>query len=319
MSVPRFFSNDRRTNAQQTAMIISASRRTDLPALYSEWFMNRVRAGWCAVPNPFNSKQVSRVGLSPEEVDAFVFWTREPRPMLPYLQEIEDRGYKFYFQVTLLDYPRLLHPNCPTAEAGISAIQELSAIIGADRIVWRYDPIILNEQLSVGFHAQKFGHLAEELRGCVRHCVFSTVEIYRKNRTRLQALRVLAGDHEDYDTVIRQMVEIAREQELPLKCCSPPSQRRLPAAVEKGACVDPVILNGMGVPTSGKTDPGQRDNCGCRPSRDIGMYESCSHGCVYCYATNAPQQAWENMGKHDPASPSMLGYCHPPQGNLLDI
>ncbi len=122
-------------------MIISASRRTDIPAFYAEWFMQRIRAGYCTVPNPFNRGQVSTISLAPEDVDAIVFWTRFPRPLLPHLDELDRCGYRYYFQFTLLDYPRSLETHRPDVRQAVEAFRTLAERIGPERVIWRYDPI----------------------------------------------------------------------------------------------------------------------------------------------------------------------------------
>src|SRR5512135_950390 len=126
-------------------MIISASRRTDIPAFYSRWFMNRVRAGYCTVPNPFNANQVKRISLLPEEVDVIVFWTRNPRPLFPFLKELDVRGVRYYFQFTLLDNPRSIDPKTPPAESALQTFRALSEQVGPARVIWRYDPLVLSQ------------------------------------------------------------------------------------------------------------------------------------------------------------------------------
>ena len=166
-------------------MIVSASRRTDIPAFYSEWFMKRVRAGFCTVPNPFNADQVSTVSLLPEDVDALVFWTRNPRPMLRHLNELDERGYDYIFQMTLLDYPRWLETNTPPAETAIATFGAVSEHVGPARIIWRYDPLVFTRTIDAGYHRQKFGELADALHGHTERVVISVVDDYAKTRHRL--------------------------------------------------------------------------------------------------------------------------------------
>ena len=126
-------------------MIISASRRTDIPAFYAEWMVRRLKEGYCTVPNPFNRNQVSRISLRPEEVDAIVFWTRNPRPLMPYLDELDSRGYRYYFQFTILGYPRDIDPKSPPAATAIEVFREIAERLGPRRVIWRYDPVVLTE------------------------------------------------------------------------------------------------------------------------------------------------------------------------------
>ena len=149
-------------------MIISASRRTDIPAFYAPWFMNRMRAGYCTVPNPFNRSQVSRISLRPEDVDVIVFWTRNPRPLLPALDELDDRGYRYYFQYTLLDNPRTLDPKSPPVDAAIATFQTLAERIGPARVIWRYDPSVLSSATGADFHLERYARIAAALRQGVK-------------------------------------------------------------------------------------------------------------------------------------------------------
>jgi hypothetical protein len=160
-------------------MIISASRRTDIPAFYAEWMVNRVRAGFCTVPNPFNRHQVSCVSLRPEDVDAIVFWTRNPRPLIPRLGELDHCGLRYYFQFTILGYPRELDPKSPSVGAAVEAFKDLSGRLGPRRVIWRYDPLIFTSLTTAGFHRENYGRLAEALRGHTRRSVVSVVDIYR--------------------------------------------------------------------------------------------------------------------------------------------
>ena len=169
-------------------MIISASRRTDIPAFYAPWFMQRVRAGFCDVPNPFNRHQVSRISLRPQEVDAIVFWTRNPRPLLASLDELDALGYRYYFQYTILDNPRTIDPKTPPVGAAVETFQQLADRIGPARVIWRYDPIVLSSVTDASFHQERYAWIAEQLRGYTTRSVISIVDVYRKAARRLHAL-----------------------------------------------------------------------------------------------------------------------------------
>ena len=153
---------------EMSSMIISASRRTDIPAFYAEWMVRRLREGYCTVPNPFNRNQVSRISLRPEDVDAIVFWTRNPRPLMPYLDELDSRGYRYYFQFTILGYPREIDPKSPPAATAVEAFCELAERLGPRRVIWRYDPIVFTGITPPAFHQENFQRLAESLRGHTR-------------------------------------------------------------------------------------------------------------------------------------------------------
>ena len=149
-------------------MIISASRRTDIPAFYARWFMNRIREGYCTVPNPFNPNQVSRISLKPEDVDIIVFWTRYARPLMPFLNELDDRGYRYYFLYTLMNNPRALEPKSPSHKRSLNTFQNLSNRIGMEKVIWRYDPIVFTRITDPNFHKETYQHIAEQLKGLYR-------------------------------------------------------------------------------------------------------------------------------------------------------
>ena len=147
-------------------MIISASRRTDIPAFYAKWFIHRIREGYCMVPNPFNPNQVSRISLKPEDVDVIVFWTRYARPLMPFLNELDDRGYRYYFLYTLMNNPRALEPKSPSHERSLNTFQSLSNRIGMEKVIWRYDPIVFTRITDPNFHRETYqSYWSEQLKG----------------------------------------------------------------------------------------------------------------------------------------------------------
>ncbi len=155
-------------------MILSVSRRTDIPAFFSDWFLNRIKEQYALTRNPINPRQVSRISLSPEVVDCIVFWTKNPRPMLDELDALRD--YMYYFQFTLNAYERDLEKNLPSLEERIKTFQDLAALLGKDRVIWRYDPIIINEKYTAEWHGRQYGKLARQLDGCTDRCIISFVD-----------------------------------------------------------------------------------------------------------------------------------------------
>ena len=292
-------------------MIVSASRRTDIPAFYSEWFINRVRHGWCLVPNPFNRNQVSRVTLSPREVDAFVFWSRHPRPLMRYLDELDDLGCRYYFLFTLVGYPDRIDPGSPPPDQAIRTFQELSARVGRQRVIWRYDPVVLSDLSGAGFHEINFRLLAEELKGAASRCVISFVKPYRKARARMEAAARGSAEPVDYDSppiegLLGTISEAARENGMEIFSCA--AERDLsPFGISPSRCIDAGLISKLfSIEVSPLKDPCQRKECGCATSRDIGMYDTCLFGCSYCYATSSIERAKANYAVHDPRSPSLL-------------
>ena len=293
-------------------MIISASRRTDIPAFYTEWFMNRVRAGYCLVPNPFNPNQVSNISLEPENVDLFVFWTRNPKPLIPHLNELNTLDYSYYFLYTLMNNPRILDPKSPSPEISLDTFRKLSDHIGPKKVIWRYDPIVLSNVTDIEFHKKQFEFIADKLRGHTFRCIISFVDIYRKTEGRLKKLSdkgFVLQKCDDYNLsdLLSHMVGIADNNGIEIRSCT--SKIDLNGfGIPPGKCIDDILISKIfGKRPNLKKDPSQRKNCGCVSSKDIGMYDSCIYGCLYCYATTSFDRAKINFKSHDPDSPSLLG------------
>ena len=290
-------------------MIISVSRRTDIPAFYSPWFMNRIRAGYCTVPNTFNPSQISRVSLRPEDVEVIVFWTRNPRPLFPYLSELDNRGYRHYFLFTLMANPREIDPGLPPVDASIKTFQDLSERIGPDRVIWRYDPILLTSITDFDFHQKTYRHIAGALKGYTKRSIVSVAHLYRKIQKRLRELEkrgVQLLERNDLASLMGSLAEIANQNGMVIQSCA--DELNLPGIIP-GKCVDGELISKVfGLNPELKKDSCQRNQCGCVESKDIGMYESCPCGCVYCYATTSIERAIANYRMHDPRSSSLITY-----------
>ncbi|MEW5867939.1 MAG: DUF1848 domain-containing protein [Chloroflexota bacterium] len=293
-------------------MIISASRRTDIPAFYAEWFIKRIQAGACEVPHPFNPRQVLRVSLAPEDVDVIVFWTRDPRPLFPHLAGLEARGYRYYFQYTLLNYPRPLEMRSPL-KTRLQAFHELAERIGPERVIWRYDPLVFTEITPPDFHLETYQRLARALRGATRRSVISLLTPYDKIKKRMQALAdqgaaLLPYSPQDdwFGGLLGGLASAARANGMQITSCA----SELPLeqyGIQPGKCVDDEYIQEVfGLEVSHTKDPGQRKACGCVISKDIGVYDTCLFGCPYCYATSSFERARANHARHDPNRPALL-------------
>ncbi|MGE5507009.1 MAG: DUF1848 domain-containing protein [Chitinophagales bacterium] len=294
-------------------MIISASRRTDIPAFYAEWFMRRLREGFCLVPNPFNANQVSRVSLRPEEVDVLVFWTKDPAPLLPHLPELDRLGYRYYFQYTVNAYGRDLEPNLPPLPARVETFRRVSEHVGPERVIWRYDPIILANFTDPGFHRDGFGRLLDALAGYTRKVVISLVDFYQKTDRRLSQLEAAGWRFDksgpEENPALRQLLawmsRAAADRGLVIESCAEAFDLA-ELGIRPGRCIDDRLIEQLWGLHFHKKDPGQRAACGCVTSRDIGISDTCLHGCRYCYATRNPELAERRRLEHDPAGPGLL-------------
>ena len=277
-------------------MIISASRRTDIPSYYSDWFFRRLEAGFVCTRNPMNPKQVSRISLSPDVVDGIVFWTKNPTPMLDKLHLLN--GYPFYFQFTLNAYGKDLEAGIPSKnDVIILAFQKLSQQIGPERIIWRYDPIILTSKYTTQYHVHYFEELAKRLSGHTQKCIISFVDLYRHLGKQFAPL----GGSEIYE-IAGRFSDIARKYSLTLETCAE-SVDLSQFGIGHGHCIDQ--------PLSLSKDKKQREECGCMASIDIGMYDSCLNGCKYCYANHSAAAVQKNFRLHDPSSPLLYGTIGP--------
>jgi hypothetical protein len=251
--------------------------------------MAAVRAGFIDVPNPRNPRKATRISLKPEDVDIIVFWTRNPGPLLPHLPELKARGFDFYFQFTVLDSPRIFDPGCPRGEDSVAALRNLAGAIGPERVGWRYDPIILSELTGPDYHRRKFEELAAALSGATNRVAISLVDLYRSIGPRLRRLEtrgvhIRPPSREDLEALIPALAAEAAKREMDIFSCAEVIDLR-PWGVRPGRCVDDGLISGLlGRPLRIGKDPRQRKACGCVKSRDIGVYGTCGHGCVYCYA-----------------------------------
>ena len=290
-------------------MIISASRRTDIPAFYGEWLLRRFEEGFCEVPNPFNPRQISRISLLPEDLDALVLWTRYPRTLLQGLPTILERGIPVAALYTIVDYPRELEPALPPLRRRIDAFRRLTELLGVGAVVWRYDPILLSNRTPEQFHLDRFGAIATELRGLGDRVIVSLLQEYRSVARQLAEIpdfRVDA-DAPRARQLVADLAELAQGAGFALQPCADPRLEGLPD-LASGGCIDERLLRAAGV--AGKLpgeDPNQRGACRCLRSRDIGSYETCLFGCRYCYASHGIRRARENRRRHDPAAPQLLG------------
>ena len=287
-------------------MIISASRRTDIPAFYADWFFHRLREKSVWVRNPVNPHQISEVTLARDVVDGIVFWTKNPTPMLDRLNELE--GYPYYFQFTLNAYGHDVEPNVPSKnDVLIPAFLALAKRAGREAAVWRYDPILLNDRYTVAYHCESFRRMAEKLAGATTQCTVSFLDDYRHIRGNMAALGAVSPPPDAREELMERFAGIARYTGLTLTTCAEEGDWSR-FGVLTGRCIDPERLSRRGgTRLNVPRDTSQRPACGCAASVDIGAYNTCGNGCLYCYANHYPALIRRGMGEHDSASPLLTG------------
>lgn len=289
-------------------MILSASRRTDIPAFYTDWFLQRLREGEVLVRHPFRFRQVSRIPITRETVDAIVFWSKDPAPLLARLTELDAFRIPYLIQFTLTPYGPDLERRLRKKEAIVDTFVRLAERLGPERVLWRYDPILLNGEWSAGRHAQAFGALCRRLRGSTRRCTVSFVDMYPAIQKAARGL-FRAPEEDEMRELAGTLAAIGRENGItPQACCE--KLDMTPYGIEAAGCIDRQSLERLcGYALAARPHAGQREGCRCMESVDIGAYGTCGNGCVYCYANRG-----RTVGAHPqprPDSPLLAGELEP--------
>jgi len=271
-------------------MIISISRRCDIPRFKFDWFMERLNEGFVDAVNPYNPRQIKRVSLVKDDVEAFVFWTRDPKHILANVKELEDRGYPFYVMVTVTGYPNALEPNQASVLEVLESMKELSQKIGKERVIWRYDPIILTDITDDEFHCRNFKKLSQDLSGYVKRVIISIYDEYKKAAKRLNELesegklKLLDMEFDNLYGNLLDFKESASAADMEIQSCAE-KEDFSSIGIKPGACIDAALIEKIcGKEIKGK-DKYQRPNCLCCKSTDIGAYKTCEANCAYCYAS----------------------------------
>ncbi|RDY32023.1 DUF1848 domain-containing protein [Lachnotalea glycerini] len=284
-------------------MIISASRRTDIPCYFSDWFINRIEEGFVYTRNPMNYRSVSNITLKPEVVDFIVFWTKNPNNMLNKLKYLEN--YQYYFQFTLNGYGTILEKNIPPRDELISIFIKLSQLIGKEKVIWRYDPIILNKTFDINFHTKNFEFIAKSLKNHTGKVVISFFDMYKKISKKMRLLEIGATKEIDILELARILSDIAHRNNLIIETCAEKYDLSK-YGINHGQCIDDKLIGGiLGSKINVKKDKNQRLECGCVQSVDIGAYNTCPNCCQYCYA-NASDKTIEQNFKHYKITSSIL-------------
>ena len=288
-------------------MILQTGFRTDIPAFYSEWFANRLRAGYVLVRNPYNPQAVTRYELNPDMVDLIGFCTKNPAPMLPKMDLL--RSYGQYWFVTITPYGPEIEPHVPPKETVLCDFVALSEIVGPDSIGWRYDPIFLSDTYTVERHIQEFTRMAAVLAGHTHTCVISFIDLYEKVRRNFP--QVQGVSRADRLTLGKAFVEIGRQYGLTIRPCAE-GDELAPYGADCNGCMTQQIFE-TALHRRLHLPPGKnsRKECACFMTADIGAYNTCGHLCRYCYANYSKELVMQNMRQHDPQSPFLIGHSLP--------
>jgi len=300
--------------------VISASRRTDIPAFYSEWFMNRIREGYVLWMNPF-SKAVYQVSLRPEDVSAIVFWSKDYQPLLPYLDKLDAGGFRMLFHFTITGLPRVFEPRVPDTAELVECARILSSRYGDESVLWRYDPVLISSVTDERYHLDRFRELCGALEGAVKQCYFSFAIFYGKVQRNTEKLASETGIQchdlpcDNRVALANRFADIAADHGIEMcSCCG---DYLVGGSIKKAHCVDGGLLQRL-FPDKVESLAAHptRQQCGCYESKDIGTYGTCPHGCVYCYANTNAEAALRSYERHDPCS-EILGFNSRPRDTVV--
>ena len=294
-------------------MILSASRRTDIPCWFAPWFTARIKAGYALTRNPMNHAQLFRIPLSPDVVDCIVFWTKDPANFLSHLPLLDHLGYHYYFQFTLTPYGHELEPGLRDKKEILQTFRTLSKQIKKSRVVWRYDPILFNDTCDVAWHREQFSRLCDELSPYTQRVTVSFVDLYTKLRKDL----FYAPSNAEMAELASFLGKTAKAYGIDIcACCE--NADLTPYGIRPAACIDGALISSLcGMPLDIPRDTNQRPGCGCVESVDIGAYDTCPNGCLYCYANRSAATARRRFAQHDPSSALLFGSVQ--EGELIKM
>ena len=289
-------------------MIINTGGRTDTVQYYSDWLLRRFAEGYVLSRNPLFPDKVTRYELTPDKVDCVVFCSKNYKPILPRLREITDR-FPAYFYYTITAYGKDVEPGVPSIEESIETLKELSALVGKERVAWRYDPVLLTREYTIRRHLDTFPWMARELAPYIDRCIFSFVEMYKKLETNMP--EIIPMSETERDALARGLGAAAAKLGMVIQTCGTNGDYTRYGIHASGCITLSILGKANHMEFRNLKHKGMREGCHCMESRDIGAYDTCLNGCKYCYANKNPRKAFENYEYHDPASPLLLGHLRP--------
>jgi hypothetical protein len=283
-------------------MVLMASQRTDIPCYYGDWFINRIRLGFLYVRNPFNELQVSKIDLSPEVIDCIVFLSKNPLPFISKLQYLNK--YKYCFHFSLTSYGTDIEPNLPNKkEFLISAFKEISDLIGKHKITWRYDPIFINNKYTIEYHTRAFDYIATQLKGYTEKVTISFVDMYKKVIRNTGGFDIKEVSLEQMISLGEKIGKIAKANNMIIETCAEKADLSC-VGITHGTCVNKHMIEKITeYPINYKIGKNLRDGCHCMETIEIGTYNTCKNGCIYCYANENQKRVEIDSAKYDVSSP----------------
>ncbi|PBC74016.1 DUF1848 domain-containing protein [Fibrobacter intestinalis] len=289
-------------------MIINTGGRTDTVQYYTDWLLYRFSEGFVLSRNPLFPNKVTRYELTPDAVDCVVFCSKNYTPILSRLHEITER-FHTYFHYTITAYGKDIEPGVPSIDESIETLIKLSALVGKQRVAWRYDPVLLTKKYTIQCHLETFERMAEKLSPYIDRCIFSFVEVYKKLESNMPELIPLSI--QDMDALARGFGAVAEKLGIYMQTCGSNGDFSRYHIHPSGCMTLDILGNANGIRFKNLKHKGLRKGCHCIESRDIGAYDTCMNGCKYCYANKTPRKAFENYKYHDKNSPLLLGNIMP--------
>ena len=284
-------------------MILNTGNRTDIPAYYSKWFMNRIHEGFVMVRNPYVYNQITRYELDPENIEVIIFCSKNPEPLLRYIDELKQ--YRMFWFVTITPYDKDIEPNVPDKNRVIDSFRKLSEKVGHRCMSWRYDPVFISDKYSMEYHFKAFEKMAKELDGYTDQVVISYIDLYEKTKKNFPEAREVGAIEQIKMT--KHFVKVAGEHHMKVRLCHESEELSAYGADASGCLSKQVLEEALGEKLITRRRPEARQGCACLLNNDIGAYNSCGHLCRYCYANYDKKLVEQNMAKHDPESPLLIG------------
>lgn len=288
-------------------MILQTGMRTDIPAFYSKWFVNRIKEGYVLVRNPYNPSAVTKYRINPEVVDLIAFCTKNPAPMLGYMDILKPYG-QFWF-VTITPYGKEIEPNVPDKRQIIEDFRTLSNSVGIDSVGWRYDPIFITEKYSLDFHLKAFEQMAKTLSGYTDTCIISFIDLYKKVIKNFPQARMV--NKKERLKIGEVFADIGRKYGITVKACAEGNELEVYGIDCDGCLTQEVYESALHTKLNMPKRKGQRTECACFFGNDIGVYDTCRHFCKYCYANTNKDAVIGNSKLHNPNSPFLIGSDQP--------
>lgn len=287
-------------------MILNIGGRTDIVNYYSEWFINRIKEGFCYVRNPMYPQIVYKYDLSPSKIDFLIMCSKNYRPIIKYIDLLNSK-YRLMCHYTITGYGRDVEPNVPTIDESVSTLIELSKKIGKEKVIWRYDPILLTKRYTKEYIIKAFDYIASKVCNYINRVVFSFVQIYKKLETNFPEIIPLTDN--DKDEILRGISQIAKKYGLRIQTCGMEEDYLEKYGIEKSGCTTKELIKDIyNIEYKLKKEGKLRPGCHCLETRDIGAYDSCPNGCKYCYANqNYKVACYMYKYNHNINSPMLIG------------